>query len=240
MTILSVVRDVCAVVGVSLPQSLFANIGSNRTMQEMLALANEMAQRIAYDTRDWTQLKKTTTMVGDGIKTGFPLPANYKRMLLTANVWRSTSTLVPMTFIPDTDEWLNRRASNATDNAWGEWTMIGGQMLIAPTLAVGQTAYFAYLDKNCITLASSGFGDQFMADGDSFALDERVLRLGMVWQWKAQKGSPYAEDLGTYGDALTAVMGRDSPAPIIIGRKPSSFAAKTAYPLAVPNWVRPY
>ena len=51
MTLLSVVRDVCAAVGVTLPQSVFSNITGNRTMQEMLSTANEMAQRIAYDQR---------------------------------------------------------------------------------------------------------------------------------------------------------------------------------------------
>ena len=62
MTLLSVVKDVCAAVGVTDADSpSFTNITGNRTMQEMLALANEMAQRIAYDTRDWTQLKKTAT-----------------------------------------------------------------------------------------------------------------------------------------------------------------------------------
>src|SRR5580765_887087 len=91
MTLLSVVKDVCAVVGVSLPTSVTTNITANRTMQEMLALANEMAQRIAYDTREWTKFKKTCVFTGDGIKTAFDLPANYKRMLLTSNVWRSTS-----------------------------------------------------------------------------------------------------------------------------------------------------
>jgi hypothetical protein len=44
-----------------------------------------------------------------------------------------------------------------------------------------------------------------------------LLKLGMIWQWKAQKGSPYAEDMGTYGDALTIAMGNDSPSPIIVG-----------------------
>ena len=69
-------------------------------------------------------------------------------MLLTSNVWRSTSTQSPMRFVPDTDEWLNRRVDNGdSDNAWGEWTMLGGQMHICPALAVDQTAYFAYLDK---------------------------------------------------------------------------------------------
>ena len=57
MTLLAVVKDVCAAVGVALPQSVFSGITGNRTMIEMLSCANEMAQRIAYDTRDWTRLK---------------------------------------------------------------------------------------------------------------------------------------------------------------------------------------
>jgi hypothetical protein len=233
MTLLSVIRDVCAVVGVQQPASVTTNLVANRTMQEMLALANEMAQRISYDTRDWTLFRATQTFSGDGIKTGFPLPADYKRMLLTANVWRSTSALFPMRFVPDTDVWLNRRAMNWYDPA-GEWTMLGGQMLIWPVMPVGQSCYYAYLHKNCVALKSGGFGDSFLDDGDSFALDERVFKLGMIWQWKAQKGSPYAEDMGTYGDALVMMMGADSPAPIIAGRSPVSTNATVAYPWPVP------
>lgn len=220
MTLLAVTRDVCATVGVLLPQSVFSGITGNRTMQEMLSLANEMAQRIAYDNRDWTRLKKTVTYPGDGVTTAFDLPADYQRMLLTSNVWRSTSTQTPMRFIPDADEWLNRRISEASDNAWGEWTMMGGQIHIFPVLSGDQSAYFAYLNKNCIALSSGGFGDAFMSDNDSFALDERVLKLGMIWQWKASKGGSYAEDMGTFDDALSYAMGHDSPSPIIIGRPP--------------------
>jgi hypothetical protein len=234
MTVLSVVKDVCSVVGITLPTSIFSGLIGNRTMQEMLALSNEMAQRIAYDTRDWTKLKKTQIFTGDGVKTAFDLPANFKRMLLTANVWRSTSALQPMMFIPDTDLWIQRRALNRY-SAWGEWTIIGGQMLIWPVMGVGVTATFAYLDKNAVALFSGGVGDAFLADGDSYLLDERLLKLGMIWQWKAQKGSPYAEDVGTYGDALTMAMGHDSPAPIIVGRTPISMNAKTAYPWPVPT-----
>jgi hypothetical protein len=287
MTLLTVVKDVCSVVGVIQPSSVFTNITGTRTMQEMLSLANEMAQRIAYDTRDWTKLKKTNLFTGDGVKSAFDLPANYKRMLLTANVWRSTTALQPMIFVPDTDEWIQRRALNRF-SAWGEWTIIGGQMLIWPVMdggiplwvgtthyAIGATtrdpagtlwtnkvdhtsgsgtfvadraanptywvqtpnttATFAYLDKNCVALKSGGFGDSFTDDGDSFALDERLLKLGMIWQWKAQKGTAYAEDMGTYGDALQTAMGKDSPSPIIIDRGPASKTVNVAYPWPVPT-----
>jgi hypothetical protein len=95
------------------------------------------------------------------------------------------------------------------------------------------TANFVYLDKNCVTLAGGGVGTEFLTDVDTFRLDERVLRLGMIWQWKAQKGSPYAEDMGTYGDALTHAMGSDKPGPIIVGRAPlGSYGLGPAAPAA--------
>jgi hypothetical protein len=231
MTLLTVVKDVCAAVGVAIPQSVFTNITGNRTMQEMLSLANEMAQRIAYDTRDWTKFKKIQVFTGNDVKTAFDMPADYKRMLLTANVWRSTSAIQAMRFVPDTDEWISRRALSRT-SAWGEWTMLGGQMLIYPAMGAGVTATFAYLHANCVALASSGFGSEFQADLDSFALDERLLKLGMIWQWKANKGGAYAEDMGTFGDAMAKAQGADGPAPTIIGRKPIS--SGVAYPLPIP------
>jgi len=229
MTILQVVGDVCAVVGVTLPQSLFANINANRTMQEMLRNANEMAQRIAYDTRDWTVLKNITdgVCIGDGAATSFPLPANFKRMLLTTDVWRSDNTQQPMRFEPDTNEWVRRRNANEID-AWGEWTMLGGRIHIFPAMGVGVQATFVYLEKNPIALDSGGFGDRFMNDADTFRIDERILKLGMIANWKQQKGSPYAEDMGTYSDALANIMGHDQPAPIIIGRMPISNYARVS------------
>jgi hypothetical protein len=232
MTLLSVVKDVCAAVGVAVPQSVFSGITGNRTMTEMLSLANEAAQTIAYDTRDWTRFKKTCTLVGDGIKTGFDLPVDYKRMTLTSNVWRSTSSLQPMMFVADADEWLNRR-HYGWYSAWGEWTMMGGQIVIYPVLPAGQTAYFIYIHKNCVALASGGYSDAFLADGDSFALDERLLKLNMIWRWKSAKGAAYAEDMGTYGDALNSISGRDTPAPILVGRKTSSLIVQSSYPYPV-------
>lgn len=236
MTVLSVTKDVCAVVGVQIPTSIFSNISGNRTMQEMLSLANEMAQRTAYDGREWTKLKKINTFAGNGTQTAFNLPADYKRMLLASNVWLSTTALHPMRFIPNTDEWVQRRALNRFD-PWGEWTLLGGQMLIWPAMGTGITATFVYLQRNCVALASGGAGDSFLADSDSYVLDERLLKLGMIWQWKAQKGSPYAEDMGTWADAIANAQGSDQPAPILIGRAPVSAAitAGIAYPYPVPT-----
>lgn len=231
MTVQSVIQQVCPFVGVNVPTTSVFSAGNPefRTMQEMTALATEMAQRIAYDTRDWTALRKEVNYFGNGTQTAFDLPTDYKRMLLNSNVWRSTSTQNPMRFIADSDEWKQRRLAQETD-ARGEWTMKGGQMHIFPAMGVGVSATFDYLEKNCIALAGppASVGEVFVADNDRFRLDERLLKLGMIWQWKAHKGSPYAEDMGTYSDAIVNDMGHDQPAPIIIGRMPLSANARVS------------
>ena len=234
MTLLTVVKDVCATVGVQVPQTVFGGIANNRTMQEMLALANEMAQRIAYDTRDWTAMRNAVTFTGDGVQTAFNLPAEYKRMLLTGNVRKLSSPNMPLLFIPDYDEWIERRLSNITD-ARGEWIITDEIMTVWPALGVGDKVMFPYIRRNPIRLASGGNGEAFMSDDDRFRLDERLLKLGMIWQWKAQKGSPYAEDMGSYSDALANAMGRDQPAPIIIDRRPISHTMRHSYPWPVPT-----
>ena len=217
MSLLTVVRDVCANVGVAYPASVFSGISANRTMQEMLALANEMAQRIAYDTRDWRSLHVFVEITGDGVREDHPLPANYKRMLLSANVWRSSTPASPLKFIATPEDWLHRRMENRSDSG-GEWIILNNNIAVVPILSYGDRIRFSCLDKNCVALASGGYGETFLADLDTFRLDERLLKLGMIWQWKASKGSPYAEDMGTYSDALMNAMGRDGPAPIIVGK----------------------
>jgi hypothetical protein len=210
----------------------------------MLALANEMAQRIATDTRDWNMLRKSVTLTGDGVTEAFPLPADYRRMLIGAEIWRSPNTVTPMRFVPNTDVWFQRRAANY-GAPWGEWTNYGGAIHIWPIMAAAVTgppavaaitARYSYLDKNPIVPAgapANTFAERFVADGDVFRLPERLLKLGMIWQWKANKGSPYAEDMGTWSDAMANAMGADAPSPIIIGSMPSSSSANVAYPFPI-------
>jgi hypothetical protein len=276
MTLLAVVKDVCAAIGVEIPAAIVPGIASNRTMAEMLALANEMAQRIAFDHRDWSMFKKLATFttapyrawpgtsgyqyyVGDKYydtadnthwvctllhsgpqatfaaeraanpsawtpgeyPANFQVPADYKRMLLTSNIRRSTSPASVLSFVPDTDHWIERRLMQAT-SPHGEWTFVSNNTIqVSPSLRGAETLTFPYLEKNCIALYSTGFAtgsDTFQNDGDQYRLDDRLLKLGMIWQWKALKGSPYAEDMSNYETALARVAGADSPAPVIIGR----------------------
>jgi hypothetical protein len=245
MSLISVVQDVCAFVGVTRPSSIFSGLNSSRTQQELLAHANEAAQTIAYESgHDWNRLKQyhqfgppgtpPDPVLDAGPSEYYPLPADYQRLLQTSEVWRSSNYLVPLTFIPDTQQWVTRRFQHRV-TAPGDWTITLEVLHIAPPLTPQETAYFIYLNKNCVKLAAGGQGDTFQSDNDTFVLPERLLKLCMIWRWKASKGSPYAEDMGNYTDALAMAIGKDNPAPTIVGRLPISAAANVAVPWP-PGW----
>lgn len=237
MSVNSVVKDVCRVVGVEVFPSLFANIATERTQDEMLACANEMAQRIAWNTRDWQKLIATATFHGDGVITAFPLPADYVRMLKDSNVWKQSQPNIPVIFIPSADEWLRRTMTQYWPFA-GQFTIQGGQMLVQPPLGVGDSVSFIYLSNKIINnVAPPGVTSTFTNDDDTFLLDERLLKLAMITEWKQHKGSPYAEDMATYQDAVMNAMGADKPAPIIVGNMPLSanMIVSTSYPWPLPT-----
>lgn len=229
MALLSVCQDVALTVGVEVPTVVAA--GTTRTARELLSLANGMAQRIAYDSRDWSALKTLATFTGDGVLTQFALPTDYKRMLKDTRLLSSTAPHYPLTHYPSSDDWLALQAQGYTP-PFGGWTIIGSNVQVSPALANAATIKFYYLSKYPVT-ASTGqvTKTEFSADTDLFRLDERLLKLGMIWQWKANKGAPYAEDMATFEDALANVAGADRGSLALRDRKRFSRAVTNiAYP----------
>lgn len=228
MTILSVIRQVCPVVGLTVPEAVFSQ--TDREWVEMQALANEMAQRIAFDTRDWTALKVLATLTGDGVAEGFNLPSDYKRMLKKAQLWPSASPYAPLVHYPDSDVWLGMEVQSFQSTI-GSWTMVGNQILIKPVVTSAATVKFYYLTKNIVADNDGGPKAEFDKDDDVFRLDERLLKLGMIWQWKANKGQSYAEDMANYEDALAMASGADKGSNIIaVGTPRFPMGVNMAFP----------
>lgn len=228
MTILSIIKDVSTVIGLTVPTAVFSS--TDREHVELQSLANEMAQRIAFDTRDWTKLKTLATLTGDGVSLSFNFPADYKRMLKKARIWPSASPYAPYTHYPDSDQWLGLTVQNFATLV-GAWTIIGEQVQIKPAVANLTTAQFYYLTDKIVKDAGGTPKTAFTADDDVYRLDERVLKLGIIWQWKANKGQAYSEDMATYEDALAVSAGADKGSNIlVIGRGRMPVNAEFAFP----------
>lgn len=193
-SILGVIKDACKVIGVQVPDAVFSS--TDREHVELQMIANEMAQRIAYDSNyDWRELTVPATIVGDGTTTNFSLPEDYRQMLASANMWGSGGR--PLMFEPDIDRWM----ASPPPLTPGAWTIVGETITILPVLAADSTVNFAYMSRDIATDDLGNVKQLFDDDTDRFRLNNRLLRLGIIYHWKELKGFPYAEDMATFEEA---------------------------------------
>jgi hypothetical protein len=229
-SILQIIQEACRVIGLGVPNAVFSS--SSREHIELQLIANEMAERIAFNTHDWTKLKVKGTITGDGETESFTLPEDYKRMLKTTQLWPvgGLGLNTPLIHEPDTDQWLGMESLGGPW-ACGVWTIIGEDIYVKPVVADEQEIEFYYLSSLFAMSELAQYKTEFDADTDVFLLDDRLLRLGIIWQWKQLKGFPYSEDMATYEEALAYLIGNDKGSNIItVGRRGSITGSRIAYP----------
>jgi len=229
MTLLSVAREVAAKIGMEIPAVVASS--TEREHIELLSVFNEMAQRIARG-HDWQKLSTIATVTGDGSTEDFSLPTDYDRMLVKSQVW-SSSLETPLSHISDLDKWLGFEVQSF-DFVINAWTVYGDLFRIKPALAAGVTAKYFY-QSNLIIAPDTGDNKAlFTADTDTFRLDEQLLKLGVIWQWRENKGLPYAEDMANFEELKERLVARDKGSRILrVGRVRLPNDVTVAYPQAI-------
>lgn len=226
MTVLSVVRAVSTAIGIDRPEAVFSS--TEREHVELAELANEMAERIA-EAFDWNILKRLQTYTGNGETDAYPLPTDYDRMPVAQSVYTSRFRAA-LQHVTSHDHWLDLTTRNYSFGTGG-YTLLGGELVFLPVLAAGETARLYYMSNLWATDADGEPRTEFMADTDLFRLDEALLKLGMVWQWKAYKGLGYAEEMATYEQRLAHRVARDGGSRMIrIGTARMPRGVTLAYP----------
>ena len=229
MTLLTVCQSAAHVIGIEVPDVVATS--TDRTYVELLAVANDMAETISK-AHEWQLLNTVETVTGDASTEDFSLPTDYDRMIKDTDVW-SSSLETPLTPVPDRNTWLGLdiRSYDFVVNAW---IVYGGQFHIKPAMGTGVTAKYWY-QSNLIIAPSAGSNKAlFTSDDDTFRLNERLLRLGIIWKWKANKGQPYAEPMADYEEAKEKLISDDKGSRTIrIGRARLARGMKTAYPTTI-------
>ena len=229
MTALSVVQGVCTKIGLPVPDEVVAS--TVREHVELTELMQEMAEEIAR-AHNWEVLKRVATYTGDGSTEAFDLPSDYERMPKKAQVW-SSALETPLSLISSADQWLGLDIQSF-DFVINAWILLGGQINIKPALATGVTAKHYYQSDLIWTDSGSTNIAEVMADDDTFRLNERLLKLGMIWRWKANKGRMYAEDLANYENLKEKLIDADKGSRMIrIGKVRLPHNARIAYPLNI-------
>lgn len=223
MTVLSCCQSAALrLLGVK-PTTIFSSSGTFE--MELAELSTETAIAIAK-AHDWQKLTKLATLQGDGTTTTFDLPSDYDRMVKGGNVHSHLYTTGLFRAVQDLDEWVFLGDQIAT-GAPGYWIIVGGQMQFLPALPSNETARFYYVSNQIVSSNQTAF----TGDSDAFLLSERLLTLGLIWRWRAQKRMEYSEDMNNFEIALSEEIGRDKGARILaIGKQRLPPNVHTAYP----------
>lgn len=225
MTVLSACQDAIARLVATKPNAVFAS--DVEICVEIASLSNEAAADIAKG-HDWQALTALKTINGDGTTEGWPLPDDYDRMVNGTDVHSGT--------------WIWQRYTNTGLDGWlelkallpaippGYWNILGGSMSFVPVIATGDKAEFYYVSSKWARAAGGTPKAAFDRDDDSFALDERLLTLALIWRWKSMKGMDYQEDMRNYDIALSQAMARDKGSRVIRSSGRRSLNTRVGWP----------
>lgn len=194
------------------PATIFS--AQEQTVVEVADLVTEVATDI-MKSHDWQALTKVDTITGDGTASAFPLPDDYDRMCLAQGVQDGLSWFFNYTQSPDMDTWIALQDGYFQQLSPGWWMILEQQFQFAPAPPSGAVAKYPYISRNFARSPAGVPQAAFTADADTFVLDERLLTLGLIWKWRAQKRLEYAEDMQTYEIALSQAQARDPGSRVI-------------------------
>lgn len=229
MSLLTVFQQACTS-GIALEKPSAVYGSTTREHVELANIANEMAAMIAAS-HEWQILNKIAVITGDGTTEDFALPSDFDRMLDKSQLW-STSLETPLSPISDRDDWLELDIKTF-DFVINAWIIYAGEIHIKPALSTGVQVKYFY-QSNLWGLNGATPISEFTADTNTFRIDERLLKLGIIWKWREMKGLPYAEDLATYERLLAKLAMRDKGSRIIrLGKAVLPRDTTVAYPQSI-------
>ncbi len=206
MKILEIVTKIAPLMGLAQPGSIFSS--TDQEPLEWQAVVNDVVDDIRL-AHDWSRLTEFGTVTGNGVDEGFSLPANFDRFTKTGQLWRPSLNR-PLQQVGSTDDWIQKTMLTFQNTAYGYWIMVGNQLRFSPILGNAETVRFAYQKKEGVltdvTLAPK---DYFTSDSDAAIWPDVVVRTGLRWRWKANKGVDYTEELADFNTALAKYVESD-------------------------------
>jgi hypothetical protein len=198
---------------------------TERTMVDMADLANEVAADIV-DGHDWRDLTKVATVTGTGALE-YDLPADYGRMVLASEIDDAATLFWGYQPFQDVNDWMRFKTGTYAVISPGGWIFLGGKLQFYP--APLGVAEYPYISNQWARAADGSPKPAFTLDNDTFALDERLLTLGLIWRYQDQKGYPYTESMATYETALARAQSRDKGARLLRAPQRMAVTGSVAY-----------
>lgn len=196
-TALQNAQEVARRIGIIVPTSLFAT--PNRNAAQLGALLNAVLEDLT-ERWNWPEsTRQATVTIVSGTNQG-PVDTvigdGFKSLVLDSG-WNRTRNIHLRGPI-DAPGWAALRAFPARGLLDTFRIMEGRLHIDSPQTQVGDTVTFEYYSKNVVNKTGGGTSQIYEADGDVAVIPDTVIRAGLMWQWKQNKGLAYAEEKRTY------------------------------------------
>lgn len=192
MSLLTIVQDTCALVGIEVPTSVVSS--NDDTYTQMVYLAQFEGDELSR-TFKWRQQKVSADFTGDGVTRLWDLPADFDRF--TTEARRASSILLGLQGPVSDDEFLDAQVRGFNPTI-PYWRLFGDNIETTPAVASGQQIKFEYVSSYWVADNTGTVKARYTADSDVALIPERLITLGVVWRWKRAKGLDYAEEMRTY------------------------------------------
>lgn len=205
MALLQIVQKVCRRLLLPQPVSAFGN--ADLTVQQLVDFAEDVGARLR-ESYNWRTLNLPCTFTGDGVTTVWTLPAGFDKFSAGQRLVYSVSPMTPLIGPVSNEDLLSLKSFPAA-LVVPVWRLIGNQIEIWPAMAAGSNVQFNYYSLFWIAPVIGSATDAYASDTDVSLMDEKLIRLGVIWRWKSSKGFEYAEDFRLYEGALANAQDRE-------------------------------
>jgi len=206
LSLLTLVQRAALRIGLTPPSVVYNSTEQN--VKELLECAQEEGEELMRR-GTWQVLRKqqTFTAVAQEVQTS-AVPSDFDRFI-NETFWNRTRK-IPFWGPVTPQEWQTLLAWNASP-VTNTFTFRGNDILITPNPTAGDTMAFEYISKNWCQSSGGTAQSAWAADTDTGILDEKLMRLGVIWRYKQKKGFNFSADLENYETQVKQALTKDMP-----------------------------
>lgn len=235
MTLLTTIQDASAMLALPVPSFVVGN--TDTRVVQMLAFANQEG-RLLSRAMQWQQIVEQYTFSSTaGEEQIGAFPSDFQRFI--NGTWYDRTTIRPMYGPISPQDWQTLKALPAYASPYLNWRQRGGDMLVLPEPAAGDTIAYEYVSKNWVVAADDTKKDSYTRDDDTARLDEPLIAYGVVWRFLAATGQDYAEAMATYEREKERLSSADGSAPVLTLDGRGRFNLPVGVNLPIGSWTVP-
>ena len=206
MSLLTIVQSACRRIGQPVPNVVAT--ATDATVSQLFEMANEEGVELskAGDWRVLRQEKVFLTLAQENQTNMIPTDLGY---WIDETFWNRSSRR-PIYGPISSQQWQAWKAFD-TFPVMDVFYFRGQDILVQPVPPAGETYAFEYSSSLWCQSAGAVGQSEWMADTDTGILDERLMKLGLLWRFKQARGLAFDDDKATYDAQVQQALAQDSP-----------------------------